>query len=290
MRLSHLLLALLTIAIWGFNFVVIKVGLAGFPPIFLVFCRFFLTSLPAIFFIKRPNVPFKMIIAYGLVMFALQFTFLFLGMHLGVSPALASLLIQVQVFFMILLSILIFKEKLHKSQILGALIAFSGIGLIGMNLGGELTLSGFLLILAAAFSWGPGNVISKKMGSVNILSLVVWSSLVAWPPLLIVSLVSEGPHVILDSLHQMHWHSAAAVLYITYFSTLFAFCIWNHLIHLYTLGMIAPFSLLTPVVGILSSALVLKEPLQSWKISAGILIVLGLCINLLGPKFAVQKD
>lgn len=289
MRLSHIALALLTIVIWGFNFVVIKVGLKGIPPVFLVFCRFFLTSIPAIFFIKRPNVLFKMVIAYGLVMFALQFAFLFLGMHLGVSSALASLLLQVQVFFTILLGIIVFKEKIHKSQILGALIAFSGIGLIGMNLGGELTLSGFLLVLAAAFVWGPGNVLSKKMGSVNVLSLVVWSSLIAWPPLLIVSLFLEGPQLILESLHHLHWHSATAVLYITYLSTLLGFYIWNQLIHRYTLGMIAPFSLLSPVVGIVSSALVLNETIQPWKIVAGSLIILGLCINLFGSKFMTQK-
>lgn len=289
MRLSHITLALLVILIWGFNFVVIKVGLKGFPPIFLVFCRFLLTSLPAIFFIKRPSIAFKKVAAYGLIMFALQFSCLFVGMHFGVSPSLASLILQVQVFFTILLGVLIFKEKLHRTQILGALIAFSGIALIGMNIGGELTLSGFLLVLAAAFAWGPGNVISKKMGDIDMLSLVVWSSLVAWPPLLAVSLILEGPKTILNSLLHLHWHSAASVLYITYLSTLFGFYIWNYLIKRYSLGMIAPFSLLSPVVGMIGSALVLNESLQSWKILSGSLIVLGLFINLFGPKLLIQK-
>lgn len=289
MRLSHIALALLIIVIWGFNFVVIKVGLAGMPPVFLVCCRFFLTSIPLVFFVKKPAVPFKMVLAYGLIMFALQFALLFIGMHMGVSPAIASLLLQVQVFFTILLSVLIFKEKLHKSQLLGAFISFCGIAFIGMNLGGELTLIGFLLVLGAAFAWGPGNVISKKMGNVNILSLVAWSSLVAWPPLLLTSLILEGPQTIFNSLYNLHWHSITSVLYIAYLSTLFGFYVWNRLIHHYTLGTIAPFSLLSPVVGMLSSALVLKEAIQPWKILAAFLIVTGLCINLFGPRLVLEK-
>lgn len=284
MRIPHIALALLTIVIWGFNFVVIKIGLTGIPPTFLVFCRFFLTCFPAIFFIKKPNVPFKMIVAYGLVMFALQFTLLFTGMHLGVTPGLAALLLQVQVFFTIFLAVVILKEKLHKAQLIGALISFSGIGCIAMNLGGEMTLVGFLLILAAAAAWGPGNVIAKKIGPVNIISLIVWSSLIAWPPLLLVSLLIDGPSTILSSIHSLTWQSSGAVLYITYLSTLFGFAAWNHLLQHYPLGMIAPFSLLSPVVGIASSVLVFNEPLQSWKILAAFLIITGLCINLLSVR------
>jgi O-acetylserine/cysteine efflux transporter len=290
MRLIHIFLAILTVCIWGFNFVVIKVGLTGIPPIFLVFCRFFLTSLPAIFFVKKPQVPFKMILSYGLVMFALQFSLLFLGMYLGVTPGLAALLLQVQVFFTIFLAVLILKEKLRITQVMGALLSFVGIGCIGFNLGGEMTLTGFLLILGAAASWGPGNIIAKKMGSVNILSLVVWSSLVAWPPLLLVSCLLEGPSTIMASLSNLSWKAGGSVLYITYLSTFLGFALWNTLIHRYTLSMIAPFSLLSPVVGILSSVLVLKEPLQIWKILAGVLIISGLCMNLLGSRsLAIEK-
>jgi len=284
MRLSHILLAVLTIFIWGFNFVLIKVGLLGMPPIFLVCCRFFLSCFPAIFFIKRPAVPFKKVVAYGLVMFALQFALLFSGMHLGVSPGLAALVLQAQVFFITFLGVVILKEKLRLAQILGALIAFSGIGCIGLNMGGEMTLTGFLLIISAAAVCAPGNVISKKIGPVNMLSLVVWSSLVAWPPLLIASLWLEGPAVILESLQTLSWKSAGAVLYITYLSTLFGFSMWNRLIHRYTLGTIAPFSLLSPAVGMLGSILVFHEPLYSWKILAGSLIILGLGINLVGMR------
>lgn len=165
MLLHHFFLTLLVILVWGFNFVVIKIGLNTIPPIFLVFARFFFTCFPAIFFIKKPKVPLRLLISYGIVMFALQFAFLFMAMESKITPALASLLLQVQVFFALVLAFLVFKEKIYKSQLFGALIAFSGILLIITNLGAEVTLKGFLLVMAAAGCAAPGNAISKKIGT-----------------------------------------------------------------------------------------------------------------------------
>lgn len=290
MQPFHLLLALLVILVWGFNFVVIKVGLEEIPPLFLGFARFFLTSFPAVFFIKRPKALFKMVVWYGLVMFALQFSLLFIGMYAGMPPGLASLLSQLQVFFTVLLAMIFFGEKLRSWQIIGALVSFLGIALVAMNLSDSITFTGFVLVIGAAASWGVGNVISKKIGKVNMISLVVWGSLIAWPPLLILSLVREGFDKVFYSVQHLNWLSSGAVLYITYLSTLFGFSIWSWLLHHHPIGTIAPFTLLVPVVGILSSALVLGEPLQSWKIFAALLVIAGLCVNLLGPRISIGKS
>ena len=289
MQSIHFALALLVVMVWGFNFVVIKVGLQEISPLLLGFARFFLTSIPAIFFIKRPKVPFRMVLWYGLVMFALQFALLFMGMYAGVTPGLASLLLQLQVFFTALLAISFFGEKLHLWQVIGALVAFSGIALVAMHLTGDITLTGFLLVIGAAASWGAGNVISKKIGKVNMVSLVIWGSLVAWPPLLAISCFIEGPDKLFYTFQHLTWMSGGAVLYITYLSTLFGFGVWSWLLHHHPLGTIAPFTLLVPVFGILSSTLVLGEPLQSWKIFAALLVIAGLCINLLGPRIATRS-
>ncbi|MBS3904445.1 MAG: EamA family transporter [Simkania sp.] len=289
MQWSHCALTVLVIAVWGFNFVVIKVGLEEIPPLLLVFSRFFLISIPAVFFVKRPAVPFKMIVGYGLIMFALQFSLLFLGMYAGVSPGLASLLMQTQVFFTVLLAMMFFGETWHLWQIIGGLVAFSGIALVSMNLGGGLTLLGFFLVIASAVCWSVGNVISKKIGKVNTVPLVIWSSLVAWPPLLMISLMVEGGDKVLYALQHLTWVSGGAVLYITYLSTLFGYGVWSWLLHHHPLGAVAPFTLLVPVFGILSSVLVLGEPLQSWKIVAALLVIIGLCINMLGPRVFIGK-
>jgi O-acetylserine/cysteine efflux transporter len=287
---SHFLLVFLVIIIWGFNFVVIKTGLDGMPALFLAFARFFLGSIPIIFFVKRPAIPMKQLIWYGLIMFALQFGLLFLGMQFGISPGLASLVMQVNVFFTFIFAVLFLQEKIHVWQIVGGIVSFSGIGLVGVNLGGDITFLGLITVLASAATWGYGNILSKKLGKVDRLSLIVWGSLIAWPPLLLLSFIFDGPEKILNSLQNLTLISTGSVLYITYLSTLFGFGMWVWLIHHHPISTIAPFTLLVPIVAILSSAIVLDEPLFPWKIIAGLLVIAGLCINLFGPKVFPKRS
>ena len=288
MKLNHVILAILVTAIWGFNFVVIDVGLREVPPLTLCFARFFLASIPAVFFVKRPAISLSVMMLFGFVMFALQFSLLFIGMHLGVTAGLASLLIQMQVFFTIFLAILFFNEKITKWQVVGALVSFFGIVVVGLNLGGNISFEGFVLIIAAAASWGAGNLISKQCKNVNMISLVVWGCLFAWPFVLLIALLFEGSGVFY-SLSHLSWRSGAVIIYLAYPTTIFGFAVWVWLLARYQAATITPFALLVPVFGMLSSALVLGEPFQVWKILAASLVIAVLCVNLFVPRF-VKKE
>ncbi len=289
MSLRDLSLILLLVLVWGYNFVVIKVGLDGVPPIFLVFSRFFLTAIPFVFFCKRPKAPFARVVLYALVIFALQFTLFFIGMNFGVPPGLASLLMQVHAFFSLLLAHFIFHEKIKPWQIVGATISFLGIAYAGLHFDGNISLVGFFLIIAAAATWGTGSAISKTLGKVNMFSLVVWGSMIAWPPLLLLSLLVEGPAEILSSLQNLTWISFGSILYLAYLSTLFGYGLWSWLLHKQPLSKVVPFTLLVPVIAMFSSALFLGEPIQTWKIIAALLVIGGLCINFLGPRLFHKK-
>ena len=124
MKFFHIFLLLLVVAIWGMNFVSVKIALDAMPPLLVCFVRFFLTSMPAVFFFKRPAVPFGWIVVYGLLMFVLQFALIFSGMKAGLSPGLSSILLQTQVFFSILFGSMILKEQVTRWQNIGALISF----------------------------------------------------------------------------------------------------------------------------------------------------------------------
>ncbi len=284
MSFTHFSLAFLVVFIWALNFVAIEVALKDMPPIFLNVLRFFLLSIPAVFFVKRPAVPFRYVLAYGLILFALSFSLLFIGIRLGVTAGLASVLFQAQAFFSLLFAILFFKEKLHIWQVLGALLSFSGIGWIAANTGGNLTVSGLTAVLLGSVAWGFGNTISKKFGKINTISLVVWGGLAAWPPLLVLSLLLEGPDAMTKGLLHISFQSAAAILYIVLGSSLFAFAAWAWLIHHHPLSQIIPFTLLVPVLGLIDSKLIMGEPLPLWKIGASLLVIAGLSLNLLGPR------
>ncbi|WED44237.1 EamA family transporter [Legionella cardiaca] len=289
MPISHILLALLVALVWGINFLFVKIGLEEISPLLLCTLRFTLASIPAIFFIKPPAVPFKLVASYGLIMFALQFSLLFLGMHAGMTPGMASLLIQVQVFFSMFFASFFLKERPNPLQIIGALVSFMGIGLVAMHFDSNISILGFILILSSAATWGAGNLITKKAKNINMIALVIWGSFVAVIPMLLLTLTFEGLDSIFKSIHHLTWRGTTSLFYIVYISTWVGYGVWNWLLSRYPVGMIVPFTLLVPVVGVLSSVIVLGEPFQLWKLAAGMLVISGLCINILSTRLFSVK-
>jgi len=278
---KHLLLVLTIVLIWGVNFVAVYIGLKTFPPFLLSALRFGLSALPWVFFIPRPKGSVKLIVYYGLFNFALQFGFIFTGIHLGISPGLASLVLQIQVFFSMGLAFLFFHDRPSPFKIAGSLISFVGIGIVGYHVEGGSTFLGLILMLLAAFSWAAGNMFTKKIHSDSPLALVVWGNLAAFPVMALVSYLFEGPLVIQSSLQNMSWPAIASVCYIVYFSTHIGYGAWGFLMKSYSTSVVVPFTLLVPVVGFMSSAIYLGEEIQSWKILASLFILGGLVFGLL---------
>ncbi len=289
MKPSDILLALLTITIWGSNFVVIKFGLQGLPPILFSSLRFLVAALPLVFFVKRPQVPWRLLAGFALFQFALQFTLLFTGIKLGFPPGLASLVIQLQAFFTIGLAVLLLHERPLLNQLLGALVALTGMALVACNLDAKPTLIGFVLVVTAGFCWATANIFTKKMGKVNPLSLVTWGSLLAAPPMLLASYCIEGPDAWAMAAQRVNWVSVGAVFFQSYPNTIIGYGIWSYLIGKYPTATIAPFTLLVPVVGMVAAAIILAEPLQWWKLAAGALVLGGLAFNQLGSRWAGRQ-
>jgi O-acetylserine/cysteine efflux transporter len=289
MPFTHLLLVLLVVAIWGFNFIFVKLCLTEMPPLLICALRFFLASFPAIFFIKPPAAPFKWVFLYGMVMFALQFSLMFLGINAGMTPGLASIIIQVQVFFAILFAAIFLKEFPNVWQIVGGLVSFSGIIVVGMHHDATATLAGLLFIIAGAASWGIGNLITKKMAHVNMMSLVVWGSFIAFIPLLVLSLIFEGKDRAIQSFHHVSWVGITSLLYVVYGSTWVGYGVWNWLVSRYHVSLVTPFMMLVPVFAMFASVVVLHETFQAWKLLAGLLVVTGLSVHFIAPRIQWRK-
>ena len=278
---KHLLLVLTIVLIWGVNFVAVYIGLQSFPPFLLSALRFGFSALPWVFFMPRPKAPTMLIFYYGLLNFALQFGLIFTGIKLGISPGLASLILQIQVFFSMGLAFLFYHDRPSNFKIACSLVSFIGIGIVGYHLNGGGTLLGLILMLLASFSWSAGNIFTKKIHSESPLALVVWGNLAAFPVMALVSFFFEGPVVILSSLQHVSWPAIAALFYIVYFSTHIGYGAWAFLMKTYSTSAVVPFTLMVPVVGFISSALYLGEELQSWKLLASLFILGGLIIGLL---------
>lgn len=279
------LLALAIVFVWGTNFVVIRVALDALPPLFLATMRFVLVLLPAVFILKRPKVSWANLVIYGLCIGMLQFGALFIAMNGRISPGLASLVVQMQVFFTIGLAMLRTGEKLKAHQLLAFALALAGMGVIAAHSGQGTTLAGLSLVLVAALGWALGNQAgreaAKEGARVNMLAYVVWAAMFAVPPLLILSLVLEGPAAIASGIARATPITWASVLWQSVGNTMFGYSCWAWLLSRYPAATVSPLSLLVPLFGFGASALLLGEPLPSWKIEATVLIMAGLAVNLL---------
>jgi O-acetylserine/cysteine efflux transporter len=280
---SHALLALAVVAIWGSNFVVIRVGLDVLPPLLFAALRFTFAALPMVFLLKRPGVPWRHLAGYGLLIGAGQFGVLFIAMDGFISPGLASLVVQTQVFFTIGLSIVLAGERVRGFQWAALALATAGILVIAAHTDATTTPLGLALVLLAAACWASGNMIAKASGPVNMVAYVAWSSLFAAPPLFALALAFEGWPAMAAGLAAAGPGTWAAVLWQTVGNSLFGYAAWGWLLSRHPAATVTPMALLVPVFGIGTSALVLGEPLPAWKVAAAALVIGGLAIGVLWP-------
>lgn len=282
--LRHFLLALAVVAVWGTNFVVIRVALDHLPPLLFATLRFTLVLLPVVFFVKRPQVPWTNLAAYGVLIGAGQFGLLFVAMKGHISPGLASLVVQTQVFFTIGMAMKISGEKVQPFQIVALLLAASGIVLIAAHGGGAATPLGVLLILLAATSWAGGNIVARQAGTVNMLAYVVWASLFSIPPLFLMSLWLEGWSAMVAGVRNADALTWGAVAWQAVGNTMFGYAAWGWLLARHPAATVTPMALLVPVFGMGASAILLHESLPLWKLAAAALVLTGLAVNMLWPK------
>jgi len=278
----------------GFSFVPIKVGLREMPPFALCGFRFFFAAIPLVFFVRRPRIPWPYVVGYGMAIGVFQFGLLFLGINLGMPAGLASLVIQMQVFFTIGLGIAFLGDRLQRHNLIGAAIATVGLALLAihkLDAGVGASMVGFLLVVGAAVAWSVGNILAKRAAGAHqadMFALVVWSSLVPPLPLALLSYAFEGG--------PSAWHAVASggaltwgcVLFLAWGATLFGFGSWAGLMHRYPTALISPFALLIPLSGIGSSVLLLGETLAPLQMLGALLVFAGLVVNVYGPRLRAR--
>ncbi len=279
----HVLLAVAVVAVWGTNFVVIRIGLDQLPPLTFALLRFTFALLPAVFFLKKPDVPWRNLAAYGMLIGAGQFGLLYIAINGHISPGLASLVVQTQVFFTIGLAMWIAKERIRTFQIAALALGAVGLLVIVAHTDASVTPLGLGLVLLAAASWAGGNAFSKAAGQVNMLAYVVWASLFSLPPLLVLALVFEGPTAMIQGVRAADAATWGAVIWQSVGNTLFGYAAWGWLLSRHPAATITPMAMLVPVFGMGASALWLGESLPDWKLLAAGLVMSGLALNIFWP-------
>jgi O-acetylserine/cysteine efflux transporter len=258
MSVRDMVLAALTSVAWGLAFVAVKFGLESFSAPQLTAVRFLVACVPALW-VPRPRIPWPTLLLIGLTLFTGQFMLLFLAYAYGMPPGLASVTQQMHAFFTVLLAAVFLGDIPTRRQRIGLGTAFAGLALIGLTTGGDLRPAALGLALAGAFSWAVGSVLVKRSASVPVFPLVVWASLVPPIPAFLVSRVYDTRPSLVEVLADASWLSLGAVLYLGAVATVWAYATWGRLLQRYPTAVIAPFALLAPCAGVVSSAIILRE-------------------------------
>lgn len=289
MKPRHIALALLLTVLWGLNFIAMHYGLLELPPLFFAAARFVIAGLPVLF-VPMPKVPFRDLFLLAMMLFVAQFAFLFPGMQVGYPPGLASLTLQVQVFFTVVMAALSLGERPRLHHWLAMAVAFSGLALIGTTVGSDgVTPLGLGLILASAFAWAIGNLLMRRLPPVDSFALISWLSVLSVLPLLAISLVIEGASADWHAIRNVTWVGGLGLLYVAVMSTVVGYRIWGELLKRYPAADVAPFTLLVPVTAMAASYLILGETLSPIRLAGGALIMAGLVVNVFGGRLFRAK-
>ena len=282
MPIRDRLLACVVAVCWGINFPATALALEHFPPLFMVALRFALVALPALLLVPRPPVPLRWLVGVGVGIGILQFAFLYLGMAAGMPSGLASLVLQASAPFTVLIAGFWLHERLSARQLAGVGLAVLGLAAIAVHRAQTAAWLPVVLTLCGALGWAIGNVCSRRAQAPNALHLTLWTAAIPPLPMLALALVVEGPDRIVHSLATVGTTEALpsvlGLLYVVVVATLIGYGIWNTLLARHPSNVVAPFSMLVPVVGVLASWLAFGETLDPVELVAGGFVVGGVLI------------
>ena len=287
MTAIDILTLLLVTLVWGFNFAVVKIGLAQLPPILFVSLRFFLVALLLLPFLKRPRHKRGLILLLGITLGVIHFSMFFLGVS-GLEVSTAAIAIQLQVPFASILAALVYRDRLGWRRLLGMAFAFAGVALVAGAPRSNPAIGPLLLIIGAACFWSIASMIMKEIGDeLDVLSLNGWVAVIAAPLLLGVSAIFEHGHV--GAILASDWRAWLSLLFQACLVTVFGYSVWYRMMRRFSLNQVMPFTLLVPVFGVLSGVIFLGDQVTHLMLLGAALTIVGIGIIVLRrPRIAAQ--
>ncbi|KHD25721.1 membrane protein [Vibrio caribbeanicus] len=296
MTRNDLLLAIFVMAIWGFNFSMIKMGITDVHPLLATAARFTLAVIPAIFFIRRPSVKWRYLMSYGVVFGVGIWGMASWSITAGLSSGMSSVLLSSNALISMAVGVFIHKEAASKRKVMGAVTALVALLVLVSATNGNVTVQGLLFIAIAAGSWTVMGMIVKGSKTTQAFAFNVWGMLFAPIPLVLFAISLYGADIVFDAVRVWDTKTTVAVLFQAYPTTLFGYWVWNRLLIRYPLSTTAPLTLLVPVFALVSGYLMYAERLSSAQVLAcGMFLVgIGLIVKpakekwRTGPKVSVS--
>jgi O-acetylserine/cysteine efflux transporter len=301
--------ALVVVVLWGLNFVVMKFGLRDFSPFQLGAARYLLATLPLIFFIRPPALPWRWVLLFGLLVGVGQFGFLFSALKVGMTASLASVLMQTQVFFTALFGYVLLREGISRQLVVGLILAALGLICFAMNFVMQdatgtsdlrpivaVTAMGFALTLCGAASWSLANIVTRKAQQLNsdydAMAFVVWSSAVPIIPFIALSCLLDADAsrwLSVAAWAKVSWTGWLAVVYLGWVATIGGYVLWTGLLKRHPANRVAPFALAVPVLGLAAGMMFLGEMITAWQWAGIALIGCALASVMFGGRWLNRR-
>lgn len=277
---KDVLLALAVACVWGVNFVAANLGMEVIPPLLFAAMRFTLVALPAVFLVKPPGNGWKTVLGCGIAMGAGQFGLLYSALSAGMPAGLASLVLQVQTVFTVVIAALWLRERPTRYQVTGIAVGVAGMAIVGARHFASAPILPFLMTIAAAGSWAMGNVLTRRRPPRDGFSLVVWSALVSPIPLFLMSLAMEGWERDLHALTHLTLRSVLGLMFVTYGASMLGYGLWNLLLSRHAASTVAPWSMLVPPIGMVAAYFYDGEMPGAWGLVGGAVVTVGVLMAL----------
>jgi O-acetylserine/cysteine efflux transporter len=279
MSYPHIVLAVFVTVLWGFTFVVMRDLLDVLPPFLMSTLRVVAAGAPVLVLWRVPKIPFYWVLLLGTTQGVVQMSLLLFGMQFGMPAGLASLVLQMQVLFTTLLAFMLLGEKPGRAQYAGIAISLVGMIVIASTMPGGGTLIGFGIVILAALTWATSNIVVKFAGTDDVISLVAWAHVIGILPLLALSYGLEGQNEIFHILAELSWFRVGEIAFLGGISTFGGFTLWSYLMRKNSASTVAPFSLIIPIAGMTSTALILGEELSTLRMVGAGLVLVGLAFG-----------
>jgi O-acetylserine/cysteine efflux transporter len=287
MQPAHFLLLVAICAVWGFNFVASKVGVNQFPPLFFVGLRFGILLLCLLPFLRWAPGRMRDVILIALFNGAFHFGLLFVGIALT-EASVVAIVVQLNAPFATMLSIVLLGEVVRWRRWTGIALTFLGVAIISVEPHVLDAPAGVLFSAAAALSGAVAAILMRRLTNVGAFQLQSWTALVTAPALLAASFMLEtGQGEAMASADLMAW---GALLYTTFGASLIGHNVYYWLLQRYEVSLLAPLTLLSPILGVFFGITILDEPLTS-RIAIGAAIAFaGVTILALRNKVPVEPE
>jgi O-acetylserine/cysteine efflux transporter len=269
---QHFLFLLLICTIWGFNFVAAKVGVGEMPPLLFVGLRFALVFALLIPFLKVAPGRMRDIAIIALFNGAIHFGLMFIGVALTAASVMA-VIVQLNVPFATVLSIVFLGETVKWRRWAGIAMTVLGVTIVSFDPHVFDSLTGVLFGAAAAMSGAIAAIYMRKLTNVGVFQLQSWTAAITAPSLLLASLVFETGQI--EAIANASWLGWGALLFTAFGASLIGHNGYYYLLQRYEVSLIAPLSLLSPILGVVFGIWVLGEPMTTR-------IVLGATVAFIG--------